>query len=131
MALLRHAGLQLASMLVHRARSDIVACLASSAPLSGRFRAEARRTFADPIDKLGDARMIAERFDCVEGSCQFSFAQRCVYFVVADLVEPNRFSPFATAQFRDKVVQALLNVSRYWPVAQGADRIVAHRRHLE
>ncbi len=58
-------------------------------------------------------------------ACQFAFGQRGVDFVVANLVQQNRWPALAAPQLRHEVVQALLGVRRNGAVAQGADR-VAH-----
>lgn len=45
---------------------------------------------------------------------------------MANLMQQNRLTPFAPAQFGDQVVLALFRLGRYRALAQGANRIV-HR----
>lgn len=68
-------------------------------------------------------------FQCRNGAeiaRQIGLAQGGVDFIVADLVQQHRLAALPAAQFRDKVVQALLGLGRDRTVAERADGIGVH-----
>lgn len=64
-----------------------------------------------------------ERFNRAVIPRQFRLGQSRMYFVVANLMQQNDGTTFASAQFRDQVVKALTHVRRDGPVAKWADGI--------
>lgn len=83
-------------------------------------------TLADPRDEFFQPRVTAQRINRVIGPRKFGFRQGRVDLVMANLVQQNRLTPFAPAQFGDQVVLALFRLGRDRALAQGANRIV-HR----
>lgn len=61
--------------------------------------------------------MGAQRLWRVEVTGQFSFRQRRVDFTVANMVHQDHWTPFATFEARDQVVQALRHIRWNGPVA--------------
>lgn len=57
---------------------------------------------------------------------QFRFCQGGMNFVMANLVEQNRWSALAALQQRDQVMEALRGIRRDRALAQGADRSFGH-----
>lgn len=56
--------------------------------------------------------MGAQNFHRVVMARKFGFAERCVNFLVADMMQQNHRPALAPAQFRDQMVQALRDVRR-------------------
>ena len=67
--------------------------------------------------------MGAQGLDRVVLAGKLGFRQRGVDLVVADLMQEHGWPPFAPAQFRDKVVQALPGIGGDGPVAERAEGI--------
>lgn len=78
--------------------------------MSGCLGVKRWRAFGDPCGKLGQTRMAAQGFYRVVGARQFGFSERCMYFIVADLVQEYGRTALAAAQLGYKMVQALLGV---------------------
>lgn len=70
--------------------------------------------------------MRAQRLDRVEIAGKLRLGHRGVNFVMADLMQQNRWAALSAAQSRDQVVQALFCVRWNRPFAQRANRIVTH-----
>ncbi len=74
--------------------------------------------------------MRAKRLNRVIGAGQFGFAECCMHFLVADLMQQDRRSALASFEFWDQMVQAAAPV-RDWAVAERADRIIfGHHRKV-
>ena len=85
-----------------------------------------RRALGDPFEECREAWMRAKSFWCVVGAGEVGFGQGGVYFVVTDLMKQDSWAAFATAQFGDKMVQALRNMWRNGSVAERAYGVVFH-----
>lgn len=80
-------------------------------------------TLGDPLDKFRQSRVGAQSVDRVIGAGKLGFGKRGVDFVVADLVEPHRWTTFAAAKTGNEVMLALPRMGRDGPVAERADGI--------
>ena len=67
--------------------------------------------------------MLSQGLDCVIAAGAIGFGERCVDFVVADLVKQNGCTALAAAQAGDQVVLALRNALGDRALAEGADWI--------
>lgn len=76
----------------------------------------------DPRYEFGETRMGPQGSNRVVTACQLSFAQRCMDFLVADVMQQHRGAALAAFQLWNQVVQALVNIRRDRAPAQGADR---------
>ena len=81
------------------------------------------RPLGDPFEKRRQMRMCAKRFGRVVVTRQLGLGQRGVDFIVANLMDQNRWPAFATFQLWDQVMMALLDTRRDRALAQWADRV--------
>ena len=84
-----------------------------------------RRALADPSRKLLQTGMRAERFGRVVVARQFRLTQRCVDFLVADVVEQDGWPTLAAFQLGDQVMQALRHAGWDRSPTQRANRRIA------
>ena len=82
-----------------------------------------RWPLGDPFEKRCQMRMCAKRFGRVVITCQLGLCQGCVDLIVADLVDQNRWSAFATFQLWDQMMMALPDTRRNGAFAKWADRV--------
>ena len=81
------------------------------------------RSFRNPVEEGCEPGMRTQSFRCVEFFRQFSFAQRRVDFVVADLMDEACRPTFSASKFWHQMMLALLGFRGDRAQAKGTNRI--------
>ena len=95
-----------------------------------RARQEPGRAFRHPKNELGKPWMFFQSLNTGIVARQFGLRQRGVNLVVANLMQQHGRATLATFELGHEVVQALMNVRRYRPVAKRANRFTLVRHDL-
>ena len=82
---------------------------------------KSRRALRHPGDEFRQTRMRAQRLDSGITARQFTFRQRRVDLVVANLVQAHHRASLASLQLGDKVMQALAHLRRDRALAKRAN----------